>query len=65
NGGFLPPDRRCKMLRNTHTPLRRIGKPEDIVGPAIFLASGDSDFITGETIVVDGGISIYTNGYGF
>lgn len=53
-----------REYRRSHTPLRRIGKPEDIVGPAIFLASSDSDFITGETIVVDGGISIYTNGYG-
>ncbi|NLW90665.1 MAG: SDR family oxidoreductase [Syntrophomonadaceae bacterium] len=53
-----------REFRRAHTPLRRIGKPEDIVGPAIFLASSDSDFITGETIVVDGGISIYTNGYG-
>ncbi|MEM4450516.1 MAG: 3-oxoacyl-ACP reductase family protein [Nitrososphaerota archaeon] len=37
------------------TPLRRMAKPEDIVGLVVFLASDDSDFITGETILVDGG----------
>jgi len=36
-------------------PLRRVGKPEDIAGVVAFLASADADYITGETIVVDGG----------
>lgn len=35
--------------------LKRGELPEDLVGTAIFLASSDSDFITGQTIVVDGG----------
>jgi 3-oxoacyl-[acyl-carrier protein] reductase len=35
--------------------LKRIEKPADLVGTAIFLASSDSDFITGQTILVDGG----------
>lgn len=35
--------------------LKRIEYPEDLVGTAIFLASSDSDFITGQTIAVDGG----------
>jgi 3-oxoacyl-[acyl-carrier protein] reductase len=35
--------------------IRRLESPEDIVGAAVFLASHDSDFITGQTIVVDGG----------
>lgn len=35
--------------------IRRLEYPEDLVGTAIFLASSDSDFITGQTIVVDGG----------
>ena len=38
-----------------HTPLGRVGKPEDIVGPAIFLASELSAYITGSIIMVDGG----------
>ena len=39
----------------TLRPIKRIEVPEDIVGTAIFLASSDSDLITGQTIVVDGG----------
>ena len=35
--------------------IRRIEYPEDLAGTAVFLASDDSDFITGQTIVVDGG----------
>lgn len=36
-------------------PLKRIGRPEDVAGVVMFLASGDSDYITGQTICVDGG----------
>jgi len=38
-----------------HTPLGRAGKPEDIVGPAVFLASDLSAYVTGSIIMVDGG----------
>ena len=38
-----------------HTPLGRTGKPEDIVGPAIFLASELSAYVTGSIIMADGG----------
>lgn len=38
-----------------HTPLGRTGKPEDIVGPAIFLASDLSQFVTGTIVMADGG----------
>lgn len=37
------------------TPLGRWGKPDDIVGTAVFLASGASDFVTGHDVMVDGG----------
>jgi NAD(P)-dependent dehydrogenase (short-subunit alcohol dehydrogenase family) len=42
----------------SNMPLRRIGTPEDIAGAAVFLASKASAFMTGETIVVDGGSTI-------
>jgi NAD(P)-dependent dehydrogenase (short-subunit alcohol dehydrogenase family) len=38
-----------------HTPLGRAGKPEDIVGPAIFLASDLSAYVTGSMVMADGG----------
>ena len=38
-----------------HTPLGRAGKPEDIVGPAVFLASDMSAYVTGTIVMVDGG----------
>ena len=38
-------------------PLGRFGKTEDIVGVAVFLASEASAYITGATIVVDGGLT--------
>ncbi len=37
------------------TPLGRLGKPDDIAGAAVFLASADSSWITGETFVIAGG----------
>jgi len=41
-----------------HTPLGRAGKPEDIVGPAVFLASDLSGFVTGSIIMADGGYRV-------
>ncbi len=38
------------------TPLRRVGKPEDIARMVAFLARPDADFVTGQTIYVDGGL---------
>jgi NAD(P)-dependent dehydrogenase (short-subunit alcohol dehydrogenase family) len=40
------------------TPLRRIGEPDEIAGAAIFLASQAGSFVTGQAIVVDGGVTI-------
>lgn len=39
------------------TPLRRIGRDEDMAGAAIYLASRAGDYVVGETIAVDGGIA--------
>jgi NAD(P)-dependent dehydrogenase (short-subunit alcohol dehydrogenase family) len=38
-----------------HTPLGRAGQPEDIVGPAVFLASDLSAYVTGSIVMADGG----------
>jgi NAD(P)-dependent dehydrogenase (short-subunit alcohol dehydrogenase family) len=38
------------------TPLGRIGKPEDIAGIAVYLASDESSFVTGSTFLIDGGL---------
>jgi len=39
----------------SRTPLNRLQQPEDLLGALIFLASDESDFITGQTLLVDGG----------
>ena len=39
----------------SHIPLGRMGLPDDIAKVAVFLASGASDYMTGETVIVDGG----------
>jgi NAD(P)-dependent dehydrogenase (short-subunit alcohol dehydrogenase family) len=43
---------------NSRVPLRRIGEPEDIAGGVVFLASKAAAFTTGQTIVMDGGVTI-------
>ena len=42
----------------SRTPFGRWGQPDDIAGPALFLASKQAEFVTGQTLVVDGGYSI-------
>jgi 3-oxoacyl-[acyl-carrier protein] reductase len=46
---------KVKLVTAAQTPLRRIASPQDIAGAISFLASDKSDFITGETIRVNGG----------
>jgi glucose 1-dehydrogenase len=40
-------------------PLARLGQPRDVAGLATFLASSDSDYVTGSTYYVDGGLSVF------
>ena len=44
--------------RNATTPLRRIGEPDEIAGAAVYLASRAGSFMTGQSLVVDGGVTI-------
>ena len=43
--------------RTATTPLRRIGEPDEIAGAAVFLASKAAAFMTGQSIVIDGGVT--------
>lgn len=43
---------------NKMIPLRRVGKPEEIAALAVFLASPAADYITGQVITIDGGLSL-------
>jgi 3-oxoacyl-[acyl-carrier protein] reductase len=42
----------------TNTPLGKLGDPEDIAGAVRFLCSDEASFITGEVLVVDGGLGM-------
>ncbi len=52
----LPEDATQAMLQNT--PLGRLGDPEDIAGAVRFLSSDEASFITGEVLLVDGGLGM-------
>jgi NAD(P)-dependent dehydrogenase (short-subunit alcohol dehydrogenase family) len=45
-------------------PVGRMGRPDEVAGPALFLASDDASFISGEVLMVDGGITTIYNGHG-
>ena len=51
----LPENVREQML--AQIPLKEIGKPEDIANTVAFFASEDSRYITGQVLLVDGGMS--------
>lgn len=53
-------DRAWLDRRRAAIPLRKFGEPEELGGLAVFLASGASDHITGQTIIIDGGASLTT-----
>ncbi len=62
--GFVETDMTARVRKRAgeeilrRIPAGRYGLPADIAGPVVFLASPQADFITGQTIVVDGGASI-------
>jgi NAD(P)-dependent dehydrogenase (short-subunit alcohol dehydrogenase family) len=51
-------DERFVARRRSEIPLGRIGVPADLVATALLLAGPGGEFITGETIVVDGGFTL-------
>ncbi|WVO14154.1 hypothetical protein L204_101785 [Cryptococcus depauperatus] len=50
------PEKRADQIRRV--PLGRLGKPEDLVGPTLFFASELSNYCTGASVLVDGGMAI-------
>lgn len=52
----LPQDLKSKML--SMIPLERFGSPQDVANACLFLASEESSYITGQTIIVDGGMVV-------
>lgn len=57
-GSGLTPEQMRQMLASftARIPLGRMGMPDDIAKVAVFLASSDADYMTGEMVVVDGGM---------
>ena len=47
------PEARVKLL--SRTPLKRLGEPDEVARVAVFLASDDASYMTGQTIYPDGG----------
>ena len=55
---FIDEDRKAKILG--HTPMGRFGKPEELVGAVLWLASDAASFVTGSIVAIDGGFTAMT-----
>jgi len=54
-GWFAVPEFLARFVNQA--PMNRIGDPDELIGPLLFLASDASSFVTGQTLAVDGGLS--------
>jgi NAD(P)-dependent dehydrogenase (short-subunit alcohol dehydrogenase family) len=55
---FIDDERQAKILG--HTPMGRFGKPEELIGAVLWLASDAASFVTGSVVTVDGGFTAMT-----
>jgi NAD(P)-dependent dehydrogenase (short-subunit alcohol dehydrogenase family) len=55
-GTMFPDEYRGQLLKQI--PLSRFGRPSEVAKTVKFLVSDDADYITGQTVVIDGGMSI-------
>lgn len=55
---FIDEERKAKILH--HTPMGRFGRPEELVGAVLWLASDAASFVTGSIVTVDGGFTAMT-----
>jgi NAD(P)-dependent dehydrogenase (short-subunit alcohol dehydrogenase family) len=53
NRALYPPER--QRVRSAELPVRRLGDPDDVTGAALYLASDDSRYMTGQCLDVNGG----------
>lgn len=53
----MVPALRAQMIE--HTPMKRMGRPEEVAAPVLFLASDEASFITGEDLLVDAGLASF------
>jgi NAD(P)-dependent dehydrogenase (short-subunit alcohol dehydrogenase family) len=61
--GALMANEALVKTMNERAPVRRIGLPDDIAGLALFLASDASNYVTGQTLVADGGMLVAGVGF--
>ncbi|HPE74426.1 MAG TPA: SDR family oxidoreductase, partial [Candidatus Competibacter sp.] len=54
---WMTPEAEAELLKLI--PARRVGEPDDIARATVWLASDESDYVTGATLYVDGGMTLY------